>query len=89
MAVIPCVDRCGGGRRWTRTSGLLHVKHFRLNAVLQAREAERKHPSYAVTDSVATGLVPERRSGRGLADSHAGLAWPKPTRSWPSTIAAP
>lgn len=25
-----------GGWRWTRTSGLLHVKHFRLSAVLRA-----------------------------------------------------
>jgi hypothetical protein len=31
-----------GGRRWTRTSGLLHVKHFRLSAVLGAWEAKRK-----------------------------------------------
>ncbi len=45
-----------GGRHWTRTSDLLHVKHFRLSAVLRAWEVERKCVSYAVTDSVATSL---------------------------------
>ena len=30
-----------GGRHWTRTSDLLHVKHFRLNAVLGAWKAEQ------------------------------------------------
>jgi hypothetical protein len=39
-----------GGRRWTRTSGLLHVKHFRLSAVLGVWEAEQNRVSYAVTD---------------------------------------
>ena len=35
-----------GGRHWTRTSDLLHVKHFRVNAVLRAWEAERRGLSY-------------------------------------------
>ena len=38
-----------GGRRWTRTSGLLHVKHFRLSAVLRAWSAEQNRLSYTVT----------------------------------------
>jgi len=38
-----------GGRRWIRTSGLLHVKRFRLSAVLGAWEAERNRLSYTVT----------------------------------------
>jgi len=38
-----------GGRRWTRTSGLLHVKHFRLSAVLGAWSAEHNRISYTVT----------------------------------------
>ena len=38
-----------GGRRWIRTSGLLHVKHFRLSAVLRAWDAEQNRLSYAVT----------------------------------------
>ena len=38
-----------GGRRWTRTSGLLHVKRFRLSAVLGASVAEQNGRSYTVT----------------------------------------
>jgi hypothetical protein len=38
-----------GGRRWIRTSGLLHVKHFRLSAVLGAWDAEQNRLSYTVT----------------------------------------
>ncbi len=44
-----------GGRRWTRTSGLLHVKHFRLSAVLRAWEAERKGVTYTVTRAREAG----------------------------------
>jgi hypothetical protein len=42
-------ESVAGGRRWTRTSGLLHVKHFRVSAVLGAREAEQNRLSYTVT----------------------------------------
>jgi hypothetical protein len=38
-----------GGRRWIRTSDLLHVKHFRLSAVLGAWEDEQNRVSYTVT----------------------------------------
>jgi len=47
-------ESVGGGRHWTRTSDLLHVKHFRLSAVLRAREAERKCLSYTVTETRAS-----------------------------------
>ena len=43
----------GGGRHWTRTSDLLHVKHFRLSAVLRAQRVEHKRISYAVTVSAS------------------------------------
>jgi hypothetical protein len=38
-----------GGRHWTRTSDLLHVKRFRLSAVLGASVAEQNCRSYTVT----------------------------------------
>src|SRR5439155_9519712 len=34
----------GGGRHWIRTSGLVHVKHFRLSAVLGAWQNRAKPP---------------------------------------------
>ncbi len=53
--------RVVGGRHWTRTSDLLHVKHFRLSAVLRAWEVERKRVSYAVTVSAGPGGGPPPR----------------------------
>lgn len=66
-----------GGRRWTRTSGLLHVKRFRLSAVLRAWEAERKCLSYTVTrggdrSTASPGKrgVPSRGSVRRESSHH-------------------
>jgi hypothetical protein len=42
--------RVVGGRPWTRTSGLLHVKRFRLSAVIGAWSAEQDRISYTVAD---------------------------------------
>ena len=49
-----------GGRHWTRTSDLLHVKHFRLSAVLGTWEAEQNRRSYAVT------VMPDRDASKEL-----------------------
>jgi hypothetical protein len=49
MAVNLCSEKVFGGRHWTRTSDLLHVKHFRLSAVLGAWEAEQNCVSYTIT----------------------------------------
>ena len=40
----PLTDPGLGGRHWTRTSDLLHVKHPRLSAVLGAWDARAKSP---------------------------------------------
>jgi hypothetical protein len=61
-----------GGRRWTRTSGLLHVEHLGLSAVLRAWRAERKPVSYTVTDhaglrAVGTALASPAGDGAVLA----------------------
>ncbi len=57
-----------GGRHWTRTSDLLHVKQFRLSAVLRAWRAERNRVSYTVMPMAAPGDPPlastEARPGR-------------------------
>ncbi len=67
MDVSTSVDMVVGGRHWTRTSDLLHVKHFRLSAVLRAQRVEHKCISYAVT--VSAGPAPSeplaRESGHG------------------------
>ena len=42
-------ESVNGGRRWIRTSGLLHVKHFRLSAVLARWRARANRRSYTVT----------------------------------------
>jgi hypothetical protein len=49
-----------GGRHWTRTSDLLHVKHFRLSAVLGAWQVEQNHVSYTVT------VMPDRDASKEL-----------------------
>ena len=41
---VSCSETVFGGRHWTRTSDLLHVKHFRLSAVLGAWETRAKVP---------------------------------------------
>ncbi len=53
MAVTACLEWVFGGRHWTRTSDLLHVKHSRLSAVLRAQRVEHKCISYAVTVSAS------------------------------------
>src|SRR6266542_2306107 len=75
-----------GGRRWTRTSGLLHVKHFRLSAVLGAWEAERKGLSYTMTPT----RVPRRlRFARDNVERHfrtppaVGAGWAGAQRQLP------
>jgi hypothetical protein len=50
-----------GGRHWTRTSDLLHVKHFRLSAVLGAWDAEQNRLSYTVT------VMPDRDASKELS----------------------
>ena len=45
MAVLESVN---GGRHWTRTSDVLHVKRFRLSAVMRAWSVERNRRSYEV-----------------------------------------
>jgi hypothetical protein len=57
MVVTSCSDRVVGGRHWTRTSDLLHVKHFRLSAVLGAWDAEQNRLSYTVTGTRVSGGV--------------------------------
>jgi hypothetical protein len=59
LAVIFVLTDGDGGRHWTRTSDLLHVKHFRLSAVLGAWRAEQNRRSYTVTpvEPVMTATV--------------------------------
>jgi hypothetical protein len=44
-------DQGLGGRHWTQTNDLLHVKRFRLSAVLGTWEAEQNRISYTVKES--------------------------------------
>jgi len=41
-AAISCLETVCGGRRWTRTSGLMHVKRFGPSAVLRAWSAKAR-----------------------------------------------
>jgi hypothetical protein len=71
-----------GGRRWTRTSGLLHVKHFRLSAVLGAWRYRAKvhqlcgHGNRALGWSPCIGLVLRRDANHGRQDSPVTSSWP-------------
>jgi hypothetical protein len=57
-----------GGRRWIRTSGVLHVKRFRVSAVLGVWESERNHRSYVVTVA-PVALGPADRASQFRASS--------------------
>jgi hypothetical protein len=88
---IRCQDRplehefVAGGRRWIRTSGLLHVKHFRLSAVLGAWEAEQNRDSYTVTKTRALGGPPSP----GGVPKGPGFGWGHATCSVRRIVVAP
>ncbi len=71
-------ESVGGGRHWTRTSDLLHVKHFRLNAVLRAWEAERNCLSHTVTLQRVMRRDSPRARGDCITFLLAGRAPPRP-----------
>ena len=68
-----------GGRHWTRTSDLLHVKHFRLSAVLGAWQGRAKRPQLYGHD-IWSGEDPRLRAGHLVPACHYGRGTPRVSR---------
>jgi hypothetical protein len=81
QAVRLSVDWVIGGRHWTRTSDLLHVKHFRLNAVLGAWDARANS-----TQLYGHGVLTVRGGVVGAAAGHSSppVGTPKRRRAAPA-----